>query len=442
MKAGGRAGPQRIEATITGLASSGDAVARQEGGGPHEGRALFVFGAVPGERVRVKITEEHPRFAKAELLEVLAPAPERQAPPCVHFGRCGGCDWQQLSYEVQARAKEEQLARALARVLPVERISPLVRSPKTYGYRAKARLHYRREGARVLVGYHARGSATVVNVESCPVLAPGLQEAVEHLRAGLLGDLTGSGVVTLLLGERQVAGRIRCDAALDGQRAEKALQKRQRALVGVEKPFGALALSAPGMQEIRVGAEGILLGADDPSIGSGGVFSQANPEVNAQLKAQVSAWAGGEGRRVLELYAGAGNFSLPLAQSGAAVTAVESDPESARWLKKNLQGLRGAEAIQGDAAGVTKRLAERGASFEVVVLDPPRVGAGPTMAPLRKLQPGRVVYVSCDPSSAARDLEPLIKAGYQCEAAVPFDMFPQSAHLEVALLLTAPREAR
>ena len=434
MKQSGRAGPTLVEATIVGLSSNGDAVARQEGG-EKDGRALFVFGAAPGERVRLKVLEERPRFARAELVETLSQSPERVAPECTYFGRCGGCDWQHLHYEAQARHKQENLAHTFAPLLSAGQLAPLVQAPRPYGYRAKARLHFRREGARALLGYHARGSATIVDVSSCPVLEPSLQEALKLLRTQVIGDLTGSGSITLLLGERQVACRISCDTALDGQRTERALQKRQKVLVGVDKLFGALSLVAPGMPELRLGADGILLGAQEPAVGSGGVFSQANPEVNAKLRAQVLAWIGGEGRRVLELYAGTGNFSLSLAQGGASVTAVESDPEAVRWLKQNLQGKKGTEALQGDAAGMTKRLLDRGVRFDAALLDPPRVGAKPTLEPLVRLGPARIVYVSCDPASAARDLEQLVKSGYRCEAVVPFDMFPQSAHLEVATLL-------
>lgn len=434
MKRSGQAGPKRVEASIVGLSSSGDAVARQEGG-EQEGRALFVFGAAPGEKVTLKVIEERPRFARAEVVATHTKSPERVEPACAYFGRCGGCDWQHIHEDAQAKYKHDNLAHTFANLLQAGQLAPLVRAPRSYGYRAKARLHFRREGARALLGYHARGSATVVDVNACPVLAPALHEALRLLRAQFLGDLSGTGSVTLLLGERQTACRIVCDTALDGQRTERALQKKQKNLVGTDRPFGALSLVAPGMKEVRFGAEGILLGADEPAVASGGVFSQANPEVNALLRAQVLAWIGGEGKRVLELYAGAGNFSLPLAQSGAAVTAVEADPESARWLKKNLQGNKGTEALQGDAAGVTKRLAERGARFDAVLLDPPRVGAKPTLEPLVRLEPARIVYVSCDPASAARDVEHLGKSGYRVGAVIPFDMFPQSAHLEVAILL-------
>lgn len=435
-KQSGKAGPKLVEATIVGLAQGGDAVAKEEGAAETSGRTLFVFGAAPKEKVRLRIIEERPRFARGEIVEIVTPSPTRRAPLCPLFGKCGGCDWQHLPYEEQASAKEEMVARALTSIAPKVEISPMVRAPEEYHYRARTRLHFRREGQKVSLGYFARGSTTIVEVKDCPLLSEPLQKALGNIRGRILTDLTGSGTITLL-GETPLAAEIFCEAPLDAQRVSRGVQKKQAQITLPAGPFGAISVSSPQGVALRVGAEGVpILYEEKAPLASGRVFSQANPEVNARLREAVVSLVG-EQKNILELYAGAGNLTLSLLRAGAKVLAVEFEQEASRWLRQNTRAdfAMSCDVRQGEAAVVAKRLAEKGERFDAVVLDPPRSGAAPVLESIAKLS-HHVVYVSCDLSSLARDAQTLLQRGFQLTRALSFDMFPQSAHVETVALFT------
>jgi 23S rRNA (uracil1939-C5)-methyltransferase len=455
-KQSGKAGAKHTEATIVNIAAGGDAVAREEGKQDTAGRTIFVFGAAPGERVKLKIIEEHPRFARGELLEVLEKSPDRRAPQCTYFGTCGGCDWQHISYETQLKTKQEFIERAFSQTAAT--IAPIVPSPEQLAYRARTRLHFRREGPHVTLGYFARGSTTIVEIRECPLLQPKLQEALRTIRSQLLADLSGSGTITLL-GEDHIAAEFYCDLSVDAQRIAQKIAKKQSQLTLPIGPLGSLSISSPDGQVSQIGADAVpVLREDKPQLSSGKVFSQANPGVNQKLrevvlslvKESLARRESGTGEdpstttntpraaRVLELYAGAGNMTLPMLQAGAEVLAVEADPEAVKWLRKNTRRefATTCDVRQGEAAAVSKRLA--GERFDVIVLDPPRSGAAPTIEVISKLAPA-IVYISCDLANLARDVQSLHKKGFSLRKIFSFDMFPQSAHVETVAFLEKTR---
>jgi 23S rRNA (uracil1939-C5)-methyltransferase len=200
--------------------------------------------------------------------------------------------------------------------------------------------------------------------------------------------------------------------------------------------MGSLTVSSSAGTVLQLGTEGVpILREDKGQLASGKVFSQANPSINQKLREVILSLAGGK-QRVLELYAGSGNLTLPLLQSGANVLAVEADQEAAKWLRKNTRGefAVACEVRQGEAAAIAKRL--NGEMFDVVVLDPPRAGAAPTIEALPHLT-SKIVYISCDLANLSRDVQTLQKKGFALKKIFPFDMFPQSAHIETVALLEA-----
>jgi 23S rRNA (uracil1939-C5)-methyltransferase len=312
-------------------------------------------------------------------------------------------------------------------------IAQIVPSGGEFSYRARTRLHFRREGPHVTLGYFARGSTTIVEIRECPLLQDRLQEALRIIRTQLLSELTGAGTITLL-GEAYIAAEFFCDQPLDADRISKKIQKKQAQLMLPNGPLGSLSLSSTEGQVLQLGAEGVpVLREDKPQLSSGKVFSQANPSVNQKLREVVLSLAGGK-QRVLELYAGAGNMTIPLLQSGAKVLAVEADPEAVKWLRKNTRGefARFCDVREGESAAVAKRL--RGETFDVVVLDPPRAGAAPTIETLHHLT-SKIVYISCDLANLSRDIQTLQRKGFALRKVFPFDMFPQSAHVETVAFL-------
>jgi len=382
-----------VELAIESLAAGGDGVGRAA-----DGCVVFVPFTAPGDRVRVRLVERKARFARGEIERVLARGPERVEPRCPVFGACGGCAWQHLDYAAQVAAKRAIVRDALARIAGVAEPPPLAftASPAPYGYRGRTRVRVERG----TVGFRRRRSRELCAVTACPLLAPPLDAALAALAAV---PPRGTGEWELALGE---GGAVRV-AALGAGGGER------------------LAL--------RAGAERLLL--------SPGVFAQANALLLDAL-AEAVLGAAGRGASALELFAGAGFFTLGLARRFAKVVAVESDPAAARDLARNV-----ADAGQGGAplrvrvveARVEAWLAAGEAAAlapEVVVLDPPRGGIGAAAAAtLAQLPARRLVHLSCDPATLARDVAALAREGWRLASLHAFDLFPQTPHVEVLAVL-------
>ena len=375
-----------LEIRIDALAGSGDGVGRSA-----EGRVVFVPFTAPGDLVRARIAELHPRYARAELDAVLEPSPSRVAPPCEVFGVCGGCSWQHMDYAAQCEAKRRIAEDALVRVgkLALPGKVSLRASLAPYGYRARARVAV--EGGRV--GYRRRNSRELCAVRSCPILSAPVEAQLRALAAS----------PPARDGEREIA------AGSDGARAH-AVGESGRAL------------------ELEVGGDRLRVSA--------GVFFQANPTLHDALVDAV-AQAAGSGALALELYAGCGFFTLRLARAFERVIAVEADAAAAADLRHNLAraGLANVEVV---AERVEAALAESLAALrpDAVVLDPPRTGLPRGAADrLCELAPARIAYLSCDPATLARDLAALVAGGYALEEVLAFDLFPQTPHVEVLATL-------
>ena len=368
-----------IEVAIESLAAGGEGVARDAGG-----RVVFVPLAAPGDRVRVRIVETHARFARGEIEAVLEPGASRVAPACPVFGVCGGCAWQHVGYAAQLGAKRAILRDALERIggIAVPEIE-LVASPEPYGYRSRARVLA--SGGRV--GFRKRRSHEVCAIAHCPLLAAPLDAALAQLAASA--------------------------PAADGE-WELALGSDGAVRVA---PLGVRA--APGDRVVlRAAGESIAV--------SSGVFAQANALLQDAL-AQTVLDAAGQGGEVLELFAGAGFFTLGLARRFARVVAIESDAAAAADLAHNCAAFGNVRAIE---SRVETALADPRAlrlAPGVVVLDPPRGGIGTRASEqLARLGAERIVHVSCDPATLARDLgvlaaQALVAAARRRLRSVPAD---------------------
>jgi 23S rRNA (uracil1939-C5)-methyltransferase len=371
-----------VELRIDALAAGGDGVGRTA-----DGRVVFVPLTAPGDLVRARIVELHPRYARGELTEVAAASPSRTAPVCAVFGECGGCSWQHVDYPEQCEAKRRIAEDALVRVGKLALPGPvtLVPSPQPYGYRARARVAV--EAGRI--GYRRRSSNALCAVETCPVLVP---NADAKLRA-------------LAQGRPKRDGEWEIAAGADAARAHA---------VGADAPVFELAV---GEDRLRV---------------SPGVFFQANPLLHEALVESVVA-AAGQGALALELHAGCGFFTLRLARAFERVIAVEADVAAASDLRHNLAAAQLAN-VEVVVARVESALGGplAGLRPDAVVLDPPRTGLPRGAADrIAALGPRRIAYLSCDPATLARDLAALVARGYALEDAVAFDLFPQTPHVEV-----------
>jgi 23S rRNA (uracil1939-C5)-methyltransferase len=367
-----------IVVEVTGLAPGGDAVGRQVGGAA-EGRVTFVAFAAPGERVRARVVREKKNVAWAELVAVERASPERVSPPCPLFGTCGGCQWQHVSASAQREAKRQIVERALGVAVEVRAVGP------EYGYRERARLV---AGGGVL-GFRAWRSHAVVDVPRCPLLAPALEAELPSLRVLALPPGTE---VSLQMGANGVGVRIEEPAASAGSGAHP------KQLAGSP----TVDVAEPGSPPLHIPP---------------GAFAQVSREANGALVEEVLAAVGATPGRTLELYAGSGNFTRHLVTRASDVTASDGDREAMARGRAQVPQARWSERPDPPAV-------------DTVVVDPPREGLdGPNLA--LALRGRRVVYVSCDPQTLARDAARLKAAGFRLTRAVALDLMPQTFHVEV-----------
>jgi 23S rRNA (uracil1939-C5)-methyltransferase len=419
------AGPSRegFEVAITGLGAAGEGIAR------HDGKVVFVPGALPGERVRVEIVRSGVRFDRARLVEVLEARGRRETPcPHDHPGGCGGCSLLHATREAQADAKRIIVRDALARIGRIA--EPPVRATEVpgpdLGYRNHARFGVDPGGRLTFVARAedgARGDGRgVLAIETCAVLHPRLDE----LRAILSGKVAGAREVELRIGARTgdrlaiVHGVAKCPPGLDPSAVD--------ASIALSKDGRLVPLrGAPEVREDVLGHRFRI---------SASSFFQVNTDGAERLATLARDFVGPTPlERALDLYAGVGLFTVAALGSARRIVAVEIDPASAEDFRHNAP--RDRAQLRMEAAEDALRDLRPGRDvFEVAIVNPPRAGLGDAVigafAPLRV---PRLVIVSCDPGSLARDVASLARAGYQLRDAVPVDQFPGTAHVETVALL-------
>lgn len=414
---------QRLELLIERLSKSGDGVAQ------HEGRAVFVSGALPGERVFVELSGAG-KVQRGEVVEVRQASPERRVAPCPVAERCGGCDWMHLREAAQLAHKQEIVVSALEHLGGVERgayqLRPAVRSEEPLAYRRRAVLH----PVGAALGYFGKGTHERVAVTACPALTPALTAFPGKL-AAVLGPNTLKELeeVRLLECEGRVAVSLHFKQQLRPRHREVLTAAIRDGLID-----GAVLQPGEGKGQLE------LLGA--PMLEEEGVlhrpdgFAQANAAVNRRLVADaVELLDPHPADRVLELYSGNGNFTFRIAPSVSQVVAVESSALSVALAQKAALRKRSANVrfVQGDSEKIAGGLVREGQRFERLLVDPPRSGAPGIGGWATGLIVQRLVYVACDPTSLARDAKELAARGYHPLALQLFDLFPQTHHIEAVM---------
>lgn len=425
--------------------------------GPHaigrlRGKAIFVRGALPGEDVEVRVREDHGSYAYADAVTVTRAAPERRVPPCPYLPTCGGCPWQHVSYPAQLRAKEQNVRDHLTRTAGLGEIEvlPILGSPDEFGYRS--RLSLRTENRRV--GFYAGGSHELVAVDHCLLATEPVDAAIQaaaglvrqlstHIRRVEIVERGRAGVV--LLGEAEGTFDLRDGARIERWLLERGasttpLQPSPRAGRATEWPcteLGGVILEGKRWRHVW-GDERISFSpqVDLTLTARGGVFTQVNPAANRLLvRTVLEMGAFTAVDRVLDLYAGAGNLTVPIARCARAVVAVEQRRLAAEDAVANAvaAGVTNCRVITAPAHVALESL--RSETFDALVIDPPRSGAAEILGALLAKRPKRFIYVSCNPATLARDLRQLARR-YRIEAVRPIDLFPQSYHVEAVTLLT------
>ncbi|MCL7454558.1 MAG: class I SAM-dependent RNA methyltransferase [Anaerolineae bacterium] len=405
--------PDVFELTLTGMAHGGSALGR------HEGKVIFVPYAIPGETVRVEIVEEHTRWARARLLEVLEPSPHRVEAPCPYFGpdKCGGCQFQHIAYEAQVEFKRAVVADQLSRLagldVPVE--EP-IGAAEPWDYRNHVQFHLTPDGE---LGFLTADSHRVIAVSDCLIIDP------------LLDELWSA---VLLKWPQLYRLGLRCGSATGDLMAIFELESYEDFDIKVDFPVSCVLLMPDGESIVLMGDSYIVehVAGRDFRVSAGSFFQVNTGGAEALVDLVHEFLEPAAEDTLLDLYCGVGLFGLSLAEEVGRVIGVESDPSASADFRFNAQGLEHVSLIEGKAESVLEGLDE---PVDLVVLDPPRAGAGaPTIDGIAALQPRRVVYVSCDPATFARDARRLVDAGYVLSRVQPVDLFPQTFHVESVAL--------
>jgi 23S rRNA (uracil1939-C5)-methyltransferase len=421
---------RKVQILIEGVAFGGYGVGRISG------KVVFVPYTVTGGRVWIEVTEEKQKYSRGRLIQIVDPSPWRVNPPCPYFGTCGGCQWQHIDYPYHAELKKAILRGTLERVGKLRDLPPMdiILSPEFYDYRVRVQLKVRGQA----LGYYRERSHEIVDIDHCPISDPLVNLTMQELR----GELTAFS---------RMEG-IEINVSPDEKKAVLVLHP----LVWNRDPEDFVRRffqNHPILKGIAIVARSGLKRLGDPSLhftvslhrsgekrtlgfrASALSFFQVNPEQNRRLIETVLEFSGVRKNEILlDLYAGIGNFTLPLAAEAATVIGVEGNRtaiEDARFnAEKN--GMKNCAFLQGGTEEVLKNLSEKP---DDVILDPPRTGCKTILDQVVGLKPKKIIYVSCEPTTFSRDIRLFAENGYSLQRLTLIDMFPQTYHMEVIGLL-------
>jgi 23S rRNA (uracil1939-C5)-methyltransferase len=462
-----------IEIEITALAFGGDSVGR------FQDFAIFVPGGIPGERVKIKVMQVKDQYATGKLLSVLRLSADRTAPPCPIFEECGGCQWQHIAYPKQLQTKRQFVVDALKRIgkLPNVAVQPCLPSAEPYGYRNKAMPVLSMRDGRFISGIYEPQSHKLVPYHSCPIQADAVNKVIQQVlekidRSGLtpyqekkhegflrhltvrVGMKTGEILLAFVTRTEMPEERLHKPSLLPEDLGQILPHIARELMAEVPGLVGVLQNINPSRTNVVFGVSTRTLAGRDyyneiidnlklkVSLKS---FLQVNTQ-QADILHEVVREALGEPKHqkkwgtVLDLYSGVGTLALAVADKADYVVGMEEIGAAVEDAKANIEANRkqNIDFLEGDVDLMLGGLKEKGMThIDAAILDPPRKGVLPeNLTRLVAFQPERIVYVSCDPSTLARDLELLVKQGYQVEWAQPLDMFPQTYHVETVVKLT------
>lgn len=439
---------QEHTVTIEGYGEGGMGVARIDG------RVVFVHGALRGEKCRVLILKTLKSVAFAKVLEVLEPSSERITPDCPYFPRCGGCTYRHIRYEEELRLKKQRVQDNLSRIGGSDvTVEEILGAQDTLRYRNKAQYPVSKDGA---VGFYRARTHEVIECERCLLVKPvadaaaeALREYMQSCRVAGYDEKTGRGLVRHLYVRSNAAGESLVCVLVNGDKLPKedrlvtllrdACPKCTGIVLGTNTKKGNVILGDRyrtlwGSDRLEDTLCGKTFRLSVPS------FYQVNRVQAERLYAKAIEFAGLTGQEtVLDFYCGAGTITLALSDHAKKVLGAEIVPEAIDDARENAarNGVKNAEFFCGDASDVAKKLARENLRPDVITVDPPRKGlAADVVESIAEMQPGRVVYVSCDSATMARDVKRLADLGYTAQRACAVDMFPRADHIETVCLLS------
>ncbi|MEO5330739.1 MAG: 23S rRNA (uracil(1939)-C(5))-methyltransferase RlmD [Magnetococcus sp. YQC-5] len=404
----------------------------------HAGQVAFVPNTAPGDRIRGHVTAIHRHHLTVQCIEILSSGPDTVDPGCAVFGQCGGCHMRRLSASLQDRIKTDFVREGLSRIAHLDvtdSLRPLIPALERDGYRRRVSFKVQWRDLRVLLGFYAAASNTLVDIEECPILDPRLAALMPPLRqliAALsireqiisvdmvVGDI-GMGMIFSLTRSCPATDKLSIRRFADAYHLQQVWLREGRNRVDIVLVMhGPLAYTADGFEFYF----------------HPGDFIQGHATQNRRMIEEV-LWLGGEGKSAWDLFCGVGNFTLPLSRRFKLVKGVEGHARAVQLAKKNLQRnqVTNVSIQREDLFRETKITRLQGMDqVDLVLLDPPRSGADPLCRLLAHHGPERMIYLSCDPATFARDAALLVLGGYGLESVQPLDLFPQTKHVEVVAL--------
>ncbi|MCL9781516.1 23S rRNA (uracil(1939)-C(5))-methyltransferase RlmD [Vibrio sp. S4M6] len=395
------------------------------------GKPVFIEGALPDEKVVVQLTESKKKFARANLIKVLTPSPKRVQPFCRYYSECGGCNMQHLEHSAQLEYKQSSLSHlmkvASGQSIPLQ--PAVVANEKGYRRRTRISTYYHRKSASLQFGFRKKSSNQIVNVDHCPVLVPELNTLLPDLKVALqqLKQQDALGHIELVKADSGVVLLVRNTKALPECDITQLTQFAQQ--------FSLSLFLLPNDGKL------VKLLGDTPSYRETGCevsfspdgFIQVNQAINEKMVSQAIQWLDvSEQDRVLDLFCGVGNFSLALAKLTSEVVGVEGVPSMVEQATHNAQlnQLNNTDFFHANLEESLDSAKWAAKTFDKVLLDPARAGAGVVINNIAAMGASRVVYVSCNPATLARDSESLYQQGFRLEKLAMLDMFPHTSHLE------------
>ncbi len=446
-----KAGSSPLRLTVDGLNSRAEGVCR------HEGRVVFVPGALPGETVEARLQKSSAAHATARLLRVLEASDVRRSPPCEVYGACGGCSCQHMSYAAALDFKRDIVRDCFQRIGGLSfPVSEVLAMDRPWRYRNKAAMPVRTVDGRAAAGFFMRGSHRIVPVKDCLISMPGIDQAVGTVLAWMeqegvqaYDEVSGTGIVRHVLARVSQTGDVMVTLAVNCSKLPRAgsLASLLRATV-------------PGLVSLNMTKnlrrDNVILGDSSETLwGAASMedrlhdlqfsvsplsFFQVNPFQAEALYDRALALLEPEGWEVAaDVYCGTGAFSLLLARTVRRVVGIEISADAVRDAQRNavVNHIGNADFMKGSAEEVLLRLVLQGLRPDIIVVDPPRKGLGdPVLDTIAKASPQKILYISCHPATQARDARRLVESGYRISALCPVDMFCQTAHVENILLMT------
>ena len=443
----------QIEIEITDMTDEGSGIGR------YEGMAVFVPCTAVGDRVRVLVLKVKKTYAYGKLLEVISPSPDRAENDCPSFNRCGGCVYRHISYTSELRIKQTRVYEAIKRIGGVDlKPNEIIGSDSPRRYRNKAQYPVARDGA---LGFYAFHSHRIIPCSICALqpeifdeISAEITDWIRESRISVYNEETHKGLLRhIYLRRAEKTGEIMAVAVINGENLPFADDFVNRLLSVCGENLKSVQLNInPAKTNVILGDKcKVLYGGEYITDVLCGVkvrlsplsFYQVNRTAAEKLYKKAAEYAKPEGRLVLDLYCGAGTIGLSMAKQAKRIIGAEIVPEAVEDAKYNarLNGIQNAEFICADAAKAAALLRDRGLKPDVVIIDPPRKGCSKELIDTvaEDFSPERVVYVSCDPATLARDIKLFRELGYTLKEYTPVDMFPRTAHVETVCLLRLTR---